>query len=195
MRIGRDDSSTKHTVCSKTTTNNNPNGTTTTTKITIDLTPSPTTTNGKLSKVDSQPFKLPITTSLFNFKSTSLILNTIKAESSILNNEKGKTDSDVGPKIPDQLEALKRLYEEAHSDSETDREVQNFMSKSISLNGDLDEECSSVVSGSWSKVSALKNISRYSKLVTKSGTRSDLHAQLEKGNFDGKTMQLISFTG
>lgn len=179
VRIGRDESNSKKNHASRT-------SATTTTKITIDLAPSPTNveSNGELN---SRSVKLP-KTALPSFKSTSLILNTIKAEYSRNNIENNSTDLDIeSSKVHDQLEALKKLYEEMHSDSETDTEVENLMSKSVIMDGgDLDEECSSVVSGSWSKVSAFKNISHYNTVAMKSRNRAtdNLHAQLEKGKFD-----------
>lgn len=76
VRIGKQDSASKqHTVCSKMTTTRQHNNTTTTTKITIDLSPSPPTTDKrflytKYNKRSQNPHH--------SFKSTPLVLNTIK---------------------------------------------------------------------------------------------------------------------
>ena len=234
MRIGRDDTSSKHTVCSKTTTNHDANGTTTTTKITIDLTPSPTA-DKKLPQFPSV-VKFP-RASLHNFKSTSLILNTIRAEASngaqnggrvpsnderyvrngecffqnhkqSLNIENGSHANRNGtqnitnalanhrgissersrairnekaPKIPQQLEALRRLYDNACSDSETDKEVQSLTGVLDSCDKKIDEDCSSVVSGSWSKMRALKNLNHFTRF-SDAPERDEAHAHLGKGN-------------
>lgn len=128
VRIGRNDCSSKHTVCSKTTSKDS--NTTTTTKITIDLSPSPT--NNSIPTLVPQP-KLRS----HSFKSTSLVLDCLKANH--IN-------------IPQQLEALKKLYEDVQSDSDADKEVQVLM-------GQMDREESkddntSEISGSWSKMKA-----------------------------------------
>lgn len=79
-----------------------------------------------------------------NFKAPSLILKTF-----------GKNEPDV----PQQLEVLKRLYEDWQSDSDADREVQSFMSSSSqSLTKRSDDENYSVISGSWSKMRTLKQL-------------------------------------
>lgn len=172
VRIGRDDTASKHTVCSKTTTNRNSSSTTTTTKITIDLSPSPTNTKTR------NDFSFN-TSPLNGFKSTSLILNTIKSETE---NHKKKLDS-----IPKELEALRRLYDDAASDNEADREVQCLMSRF----GDREfkeevDETASVVSGSWSRVTAVKNVSSMANRVKRASYQgrnalSSSHAFVEKG--------------
>lgn len=166
VRVGRVDSSSKHTVCSKTTTNRNCS-TTTTTKITIDLSPSPNSTRKEFGFTSNYP--------LHNFKSTSLILNTIKSEN-------GQKLMNMHDSIPKELDALRKLYEDAMSDNEADKEVQSLMS-TISDNElrDVDEECSSVVSGSWSKVSATRNVGRFKRSGHQNGTVLNLHAHVEKG--------------
>lgn len=172
VRIGRDDSNSKHTVCSKTTTNRDNCNTTTTTKITIDLTPSPTNEDKNTAEPLFQRFSRPPSHS---FKSTSLILSTIKTDSNVI--------TDKTQKIPQQLEALRKLYEDVQSDSEADKEVQSLMSKTESYVNKADD-ASSVLSGSWSKMHSFKNINQYfNKTAGKiSKARiSALHAHVEKG--------------
>ncbi|XP_025832498.1 probable serine/threonine-protein kinase DDB_G0282963 [Agrilus planipennis] len=147
VRIGQNDKTTSQQLFDKDCDNSNNK---TTTKITIDLTPSPTT-----EKSYDSLKKLP-TTSIQEFKSTSLILNTFKTE--ICNrNDTVQRISDVKSSIPQQLEALKKLYEEALSDSEADKEVQLLMDQNgYESNKETDGECNSIVSGSWSKLRAYK---------------------------------------
>ncbi|KAK9889525.1 hypothetical protein WA026_006879 [Henosepilachna vigintioctopunctata] len=170
VRIGRDDSSTQHMVCSKTTTNQNSSNTTTTTKITIDLSPTedadqqPTLINAKCNGSHS-------------FKSTSLILNTIKCQ-----NEPEKLEK-VPCQIPQQLEALKRLYDEENSDSDADKEVQLLTSRIAERELErLEDDNNSVVSGSWSRMRAYKNVyerANHKRTRDVSSVKSTL-AQIEK---------------
>lgn len=170
MRIGRDDTNSKHTVCSKTTTNRDSSSTTTTTKITIDLSPSPT------RNVSRKEPPLSLTTPLHNFKSTSLILNTIKTEN------EAKLKQDLNSAIPQQLEALRKLYDDVASDNEADREVQCLLSKISEKNVEDYDDGSSVVSGSWSRVTAFRNVNRFSKFSkTQNGLVVKPYAQIEKG--------------
>ncbi|KAG5891382.1 hypothetical protein JTB14_020111 [Gonioctena quinquepunctata] len=151
VRIGREDSAMNHTVCSKMTTTQDTNNTTTTTKITIDLSPSPPTKNdNRFTYAKYQG------SHSHSFKSTSLILNTIKDKSD-------KTAEKKKDEIPQQLEALKKLYEDIQSDSDADKEVQQLMSKVIPEINDAepDNDNSSEVSGSWSKMKAYKNMSEH----------------------------------
>ncbi|KAH1009936.1 hypothetical protein HUJ04_002226 [Dendroctonus ponderosae] len=91
VRIGREDSISKHTVCSKmTTTRQLNNNTTTTTKITIDLSPSPPTSDKTFTFTK---FKRSHHLQ-HSFKSTPLVLNTLKDRKAEPN------------KIPQQLEVL-----------------------------------------------------------------------------------------
>lgn len=88
VRIGRQDSASKHTVCSKMTTTRQNNNTTTTTKITIDLSPSPPTTDKAFTYT-----KFKRSQNLHHsFKSTPLVLNTLKDQKEAVS------------KIPQQLE-------------------------------------------------------------------------------------------
>ncbi|GLV34146.1 uncharacterized protein CBL_00075 [Carabus blaptoides fortunei] len=180
VRIGREDSN--HTVCSKTTTNHNSNSTTTTTKITIEMSPSPT-------NVDNYPMfssiKLP-RASLHNcLKSTSLIMNTFTKVQECTRNHKattasttfnstgttvGTTNSELPAAIPDQLAALRKLYDEAaeHSDDseKADEEVRSYMSgggggDDSDVVRETEDDVSSVVSGSWSKMRAFRNIKQH----------------------------------
>ncbi|KAJ8928046.1 hypothetical protein NQ314_019459 [Rhamnusium bicolor] len=65
-------------------------------------------------------------------------------------------------KIPQQLEALKKLYEDVQSDSDADKEVQLLMSKITEKDiNKIEDDNSSIVSGSWSKMRAYKNISEH----------------------------------
>ncbi|CAH0554958.1 unnamed protein product [Brassicogethes aeneus] len=168
VRIGKSDSATNHMVCSKMTTTQDRHNTTTTTKITIDLSPSPPTT-----QQDKQPifaYAKYDRSQNHNFKSTSLILNTIK------DNNEAET------KIPQQLEALKRLYEDEQSDSDADKEVQQLMSK-VNDMGKLEDDHSSIVSGSWSKLSAQKRLHSYKNGANEPYSRYDLNttnAKIEK---------------
>ncbi|KAF5306192.1 hypothetical protein FQR65_LT07469 [Abscondita terminalis] len=169
VRIGRNDNN-SHTIRSKTTMEND--NTTTTTKITIDLSPSPTDNNEEPS---FQPVRLP-RASLSNFKSTSLVLNTFKKEMNVSDFQGNVKKSS----IPQQLEALKRLYEDWHSDNEADKEVQLLMNKP---GQELSKECdanSSVISGSWSKMKAFRNMQQQR---AKNNVEScfNSHARLEKG--------------
>lgn len=123
------------------------------TKITIDLS----------SSKEQQALKLPKSSS-HNFKSTSLILDTFKNEQS------GGSKSNV----PQQLEALRKLYDDWQSDTEADKEVQSLMNK---MNHEFDDDNNSVVSGSWSKMRAFKNMHQKNNLNLNS------RARLEKGIF------------
>lgn len=153
VRIGRNDCSSKHTVCSKTTSKDS--NTTTTTKITIDLSPSPTN--------NSIPTLVPQSNNnnhqrSHSFKSTSLVLDCLKANH--IN-------------IPQQLEALKKLYEDVQSDSDADKEVQVLM-------GRMDrEESTSEISGSWSKMKANRLLNDL-KLPSNAKIAD---AKIEKGTF------------
>lgn len=127
--------------------------------------------NTDLNEINSLPVKNN------SFKSTSLILNTIKTE----DDEYVRKDSLA--EIPKQLEALRKLYED-NSDSEADKEVQVLMSR-LEDTRKLDEDISSVVSGSWSKMRAFKNINQQlHKIVSKNNDMRlglSLHAHAEKG--------------
>lgn len=169
MRIGREDSALNHTVCSKMTTTQDTSNATTTTKITIDLSPSPPTkeanrfTYAKYQRSHNH-----------SFKSTSLILNTIK--------DKSKTDDktaslDNKNEIPKQLEALKKLYDDI-SDSDADKEVQLLMSK-ILPDSSAEDDTASVLSGSWSKMRSHRNISEHFSRINK------LNTKIEKGTLIG----------
>ncbi|XP_060527621.1 uncharacterized protein LOC132702829 isoform X2 [Cylas formicarius] len=164
VRVGRENSVSKHTVRTKTTTEDNDDKTTTT-KITIDLTPSPqnqvpaafTYAKYRRSQNDS-------------FKSTPLVLSTLKYQKEV-NDEiaqqfksnvikvNGRSDEvpfrlNSSNRVPEQLEALKKLYEDIPSDSDADKEVQRLMSRIEEREVSKMEEngCKSVVSGSWSKM-------------------------------------------
>ncbi|XP_017775316.1 PREDICTED: uncharacterized protein LOC108561772 isoform X2 [Nicrophorus vespilloides] len=175
VRIGRNDTNSKHTVCSKTTTNSDTNGTTTTTKITIDLTPSPTNDNDRVSGRES--FRFP-RASLQSFKSPALVRSALGETLDLVQKR---------VKVAPQLDALRKLYDddddEVHSDSEADEEVHRILMNGSSerrLKDDLlhhnhDDDGSSVVSGSWSKMRAFKHINHYQKSITNGS-----HALLEK---------------
>lgn len=182
MRIGKEDSASNHTVCSKMTTTQDTNNAMTTTKITIDLSPSPPAktdncfTYAKYKRSQNH-----------SFKSTSLILNTIKDR----NQTKYFADK-TGPDykkdsgIPQQLEALKKLYEDVQSDSDADKEVQLLMSTIAERDlNSFEDDNSSVVSGSWSKMRAFKNISdHFSRTSTKEAVMKHdlkLNTKSEKG--------------
>lgn len=177
VRIGREDSALNHTLCSKMTTTQDTNNSTTTTKITIDLSPSPPTkddnrfTYAKYQRSQNH-----------SFKSTSLILNTIK--------DKSKNDDKTASlpnknEIPKQLEALKKLYDDI-SDSDADKEVQLLMSK-ILPDSSTEDDAASVLSGSWSKMRAHRNISEHFSRINSKAIRSDLnsHTKIEKGTQNG----------
>lgn len=177
VRIGREDSALNHTVCSKMTTTQDTNNSTTTTKITIDLSPSPPTkdenrfTYAKYQRSQNH-----------SFKSTSLILNTIKDRSK----SDDKTASlDNKNEIPKQLEALKKLYDDI-SDSDADKEVQLLMSK-ILPDSSAEDETASVLSGSWSKMRAHRNISEHFIRINAKGIRNDvkIESKIEKGTQNG----------
>ncbi|XP_022918492.2 interaptin isoform X1 [Onthophagus taurus] len=137
---------------------------TTTTKITIDL-------NNRTAAA-SQPLK-----------STSLILNTLKTETTHnLHNHhhphRNHNNENESKLAVQQLEELKKLYEDVYSDdSETDKEVQSFMTKNLD-NGI--EDAGSVISGSWTRATAYKNISQYAQTCNVDDGKKRLHAQLEK---------------
>ncbi|KAF5278466.1 hypothetical protein FQA39_LY05955 [Lamprigera yunnana] len=173
VRIGRNDDN-SHTICSKVTTDKDSK--TTTTKITIDLSPSPTNVSNE--KPSLEYVRLP-RASLSNFKSTSLVLNTFKTDHSGLQKANGTKSN-----IPQQLEALKKLYEDWQSDSEADKEVQLLMNKTDQEPlKEFDDANSSVVSGSWSKMKAFRNMQQQRvKNVSESCFNS--HARLEKGSLN-----------
>ncbi|KAJ9599433.1 hypothetical protein L9F63_010083, partial [Diploptera punctata] len=80
--------------------------------------------------------------------------------------------------VPNQLAALKELYYNAElsDDSErADEEVRSYMSGGDK--DDRDEDVSSVVSGSWSRMRAFRNIQQH----------FNKFAQLQKGNVDGSS--------
>lgn len=163
VRIGRNDTS-KHTVCSKTTSQDS--STTTTTKITIDLSPSPT--NTKISPLLAQ------TKRSHCFKSTSLVLDTIK-------NDCNKTNH---INIPQQLEALKKLYEDVQSDSDADKEVQVLMGRMNEKDIEHDkDDNTSEISGSWSKMRACRMINeQFNKTnITRDIPSARISAKVEKG--------------
>uniref|UniRef100_A0AAR5Q594 Uncharacterized protein n=1 Tax=Dendroctonus ponderosae TaxID=77166 RepID=A0AAR5Q594_DENPD len=122
------------------------NNTTTTTKITIDLSPSPPTSDKTFTFTK---FKRSHHLQ-HSFKSTPLVLNTLKDRKAEPN------------KIPQQLEALRKLYEDVASDdgdSDADKEVQRLLSRvSDKELTSLESDASSVVSGSWSRMRAFKNL-------------------------------------
>lgn len=100
---------------------------------------------------------------------------TFKAPSLIL-----KTFGRNEPDVPQQLEVLKRLYEDWQSDSDADREVQSFMSSSSqSLAKRSDDENYSVISGSWSKMRTLKQLQ-----AKKSESPRFDHAHVGKGTLE-----------
>lgn len=159
VRIGQN--STNHTLCSKTTTETKTtretNNTKTTTKITIDMSPSPT--NNEYPIFSS--IKLPRAT-LHSLKSTPLVINTISKENQTNCSDLLKKNTKSA--IPDQLAALKRLYDEAseHSDDseKANEEVRSYMSGNGDESDQL-EETRSVVSGSWSKMRAFRAIKQH----------------------------------
>ncbi|XP_074031802.1 uncharacterized protein isoform X2 [Leptinotarsa decemlineata] len=172
VRIGREDSALNHTVCSKMTTTQDINNTTTTTKITIDLSPSPPIKNDSCFTYAKYQGSHS-----HSFKSTSLILNTIKDKSE-------KTAEKKKNEIPHQLEALKKLYEDIQSDSDADKEVQQLMSKVSQNEGNrIETDTSSEVSGSWSKMRAYKNMSdHFGRSSVKEATaRYDLKSGAKAG--------------
>lgn len=200
VRIGRENSTSKHMLCSKTTTTNeNSSNTTTTTKITIDLSPT--------EEEERHPaFYEAKTNGSHSFKSTSLILNTIKCQNEperlenptkcqngperLENTIKSQNCLEKVPnRMPQQLEALKRLYEEEeNSDSDADKEVQLLTSR-ITERRRLEEDAgSSVVSGSWGRMRAYRNVldkSNHKKARDVSSSKSSL-AQIEKGTRKSK---------
>lgn len=184
VRIGREDSALKHTVCSKMTTTQDTNNATTTTKITIDLSPSPPTkdenrfTYAKYQRSQNH-----------SFKSTSLILNTIKDRSK---NDNKTASIDNNNEIPKQLEALKKLYDDI-SDSDADKEVQLLMSKILPDSSCTEDDTASVLSGSWSRMRAHKNISEhFSRINTKGvGIDRENEAKIEKGTIVHATEGLM----
>lgn len=168
VRIGCEDSASNHTLCSKMTTTQDTNNTTTTTKITIDLSPSSqeqVETNTYVPAAFASYTKYERSQN-HSFKSTSLILNTIKnnthtnSDGALIKRRHPHNPHISEPnKVPQQLEALKKLYEDVHSDSDADKEVQLLMSKitETDLNR-IDNDNSSIVSGSWSKMRSYKSI-------------------------------------
>ncbi|XP_044753638.1 uncharacterized protein LOC123313034 isoform X2 [Coccinella septempunctata] len=181
VRIGRENSTSKHMVCSKTTTDEKSSNTTTTTKITIDLSPTEDEDHHPAAYHNAKQ------NGSHSFKSTSLILNTIKSQ-----NEPEKLEK-VPYRIPQQLEALKRLYEDENSDSDADKEVQLLTSR-IAERQKLEEDAhSSVVSGSWSRMRAYKNVLEKTNQKKSSDTSSSKRslAQIEK---DSKLRQQTEAT-
>ncbi|KAL3268797.1 hypothetical protein HHI36_007893 [Cryptolaemus montrouzieri] len=178
VRIGRDNSSAKHMVCSRTTTNQNSSNTTTTTKITIDLSPTEDQEN-------QRPLQNAKQNGSHSFKSTSLILNTIKSKNEPEKLEEpryGNAQLLGKPRceIPQQLEALKRLYED-NSDSDADKEVQLLTSGIVERDLEkMEDDNSSVVSGSWSRMRAYKNVFDQNNHKRTSDVASSRHAQIEK---------------
>lgn len=114
---------------------------------------------------------------MHNFKSTSLILNTIKTENET------KHKQDLKNAIPQQLEALRKLYDDvASDDNEADREVQCLLSKINEREVQDYDDGSSVVSGSWSRITAFRNVNRFSKFnKNQNGLVVKPYAQIEKG--------------
>lgn len=96
--------------------------------------------------------------------------------------------------IPQELEALRKLYEDVMSDNEADLEVQSLMSRITETDSDrLDEDCASVVSGSWSKMTAYKNVNRYLRKADKSlgyqnGLVQKAYTHIEKGTTLGSNV-------
>lgn len=81
---------------------------------------------------------------------------------------------------------MKRLYEDVQSDSEADKEVQNLMSQmGEEQSSYFEDDNTSVVSGSWSKMRAYKAFNEHlnnSKLIREiPNTR--LCAKIEKGTY------------
>lgn len=168
------------------TTTQDTNNSTTTTKITIDLSPSPPTkdenrfTYAKYQRSQNH-----------SFKSTSLILNTIK--------DRSKTDDktasiDNKNEIPKQLEALKKLYDDI-SDSDADKEVQLLMSK-ILPDSSAEDEAASVLSGSWSKMRAHRNISEHFSRINAKGVGNAVRIdpKIEKGTQNGSFVYICTLT-
>lgn len=136
------------------------------------MSPSPT----NLEKFNS--IRLP-RASLHSLKSTSLVMNMNsfhKFENGVVPNLNTKTSpllngvtskKSMPSAVPDQLAALKQLYEEAaeHSDDSqrADEEVRSYMSAAGEESDvrSTEDEVSSVVSGSWSKMRAFKNVQRH----------------------------------
>lgn len=139
---------------------------------------SPTNTDNVNNYPMFNAIKLP-RASLHSLKSTSLIMNTFSKPETIITPKETKPvlkDSvrNIATGVPDQLEALKRLYEEAAENSDdshrADEEVRSYMS----ANGDdsdifsTEDEVSSVVSGSWSKMRAFKNMKHHLNVIESS---------------------------
>lgn len=132
------------------------------------MSPSPT----NLEKFNS--IRLP-RASLHSLKSTSLVMNMNsfhKFENGVGSNLCSKVNGVTSKKtlpsaVPDQLEALKQLYAEAaeHSDDSqrADEEVRSYMSAAGEESDyrSTEDEVSSVVSGSWSKMRAFKTVQRH----------------------------------
>ncbi|XP_057656503.1 uncharacterized protein LOC130894015 isoform X1 [Diorhabda carinulata] len=169
VRIGKEDSALNHTLCSKMSTTEDTNNTTTTTKITIDLSPSPSTKTDKTFSYTKYERSQPT-----SFKSTSLILNTINHS----NNGNIQKTAEIKDSIPKELEALKKLYEDVQSDSDADKEVQFLLSRMTKDNG-LENDCSSVLSGSWSKMKTYRNMNN-----VKEATTTKLSAKIEKDSLE-----------
>ncbi|XP_050498949.1 uncharacterized protein LOC114337513 isoform X1 [Diabrotica virgifera virgifera] len=167
VRIGKEDSALNHTLCSKMSTTEDRNNTTTTTKITIDLSPSPPTVVEKPFSYTKYQRSQPS-----SFKSTSLILNTIN------NNGNNFKTAEKQDSIPKELEALKKLYEDVQSDSDADKEVQYLLSRATT-DSSLENDNSSVLSGSWSKMKTYRNINSI-----KEATTTRLGAKIEKDSLE-----------
>lgn len=158
------------------------------------------TTPLRKSPIVFNNIKLPRAT-LHSLKSTSLIMNTIQqskqqqetiATTVVPNYQKSQTSDSISSEsyhsissttttddfiIPKQLEALKKLYEDAgelSDDSErADEEVRSYMSADTEDNdkvvpvlsaSPLKDDTSSVLSGSWSKMRAIQMSQTFKKL-------------------------------
>lgn len=159
------------------------------------------TTPLRKSPIVFNNIKLPRAT-LHSLKSTSLIMNTIQqskqqqqetiATTVVPNYQKSQTSDSISSEsyhsissttttddfiIPKQLEALKKLYEDAgelSDDSErADEEVRSYMSADTEDNdkvvpvlsaSPLQDDTSSVLSGSWSKMRAIQMSQTFKKL-------------------------------
>lgn len=164
------------------TTTQDTNNTTTTTKITIDLSPSPSSNTNNNEDNCFKYAKYEKRSQNTSFKSTSLILNTIKDKCQT----KQKTADNE--EIPKKLEALKKLYEDLHtenSDSDADKEVQFLMSNKVPVSED---ETNSVLSGSWSKMRAYKNLTDHVSRVREA--RDSYHHKLLGTKFEKGTLMV-----
>ncbi|KAL1495046.1 hypothetical protein ABEB36_010529 [Hypothenemus hampei] len=179
VRIGRRDSVSKHTVCSKlTTTNEENNTTTTTTKITIDLSRS-SPTDKRFTYTKFKRSQNP-----HSFKSTPLVLNTIKDQRHHWQQQQQQQQLTVN-QIPQQIEALRKLYEDTcndDADSDADKEVQLLLSKASNNEINFESDHSdSILSGSWSRMKAFKNLNETGRNSFKS-KRDLINAKDNKDN-------------